>query len=54
MDQQPRAQRPPGETRHEVPDEGQEEAPPTPPADPDRPTDDVKAGNTLVEPAPGA
>jgi hypothetical protein len=54
MDQQPRAPRAPGETRHEVPDEGQEEASPTPPADPDRPTDDVKAGDTLVEPTPGA
>jgi len=24
-----------------------------PPADPDRPTDEVRRGNTLVEPAPG-
>jgi hypothetical protein len=40
----------PAQRRQPGPDDG---GAADPPADPDRPTDEVRRGNTLVEPSPG-
>jgi hypothetical protein len=49
-----RAQEPPDDADREPPPPGEEpEAGDQAPPDPDKPTDDVRKGNILVEPTPG-